>query len=117
MDESERAAHAEILSLYEQSAENIRTFQNRQASATSLIALIYTGLVGFARSMRPGTNLDTIVGISITGVAVVGVIWLMSLQKAIHRARLILRRAQGEIHRQRKGSHRPPRASKVKPVG
>lgn len=81
-------AHAEMLMLFEVSAENIRTFQERQTNITNLTALSYGGIVAYAAGFSPHRLLALVL---LSGIAVFTAIaswtWLNSLQEAMRRAR------------------------------
>lgn len=86
MDDHE---HDELIMLYEQATEDIRTFQGRQTSVTYFTTLIYAALIALASTVQmygPGWLQARLPLVAIvTMLTCLG--WLACLQSATHRAR------------------------------
>jgi hypothetical protein len=82
MDDHE---HAELLALYEQATEDIRTFQGRQAAVTQLAVAVDAGLIAYWQLVS-GSAAGCLRVLALLG-GVAGLVWLTFLQSAIHSAR------------------------------
>jgi hypothetical protein len=106
------AERDELIMLYEQATQDIRTFQDRQASVTNSAALILVALVGFTNLLSSRGWL-VVFGIgaltTVTGVA--AWVWLTRLQLAMHRARKKAARARRQMSPAFKRAHGSPRPS------
>lgn len=97
----EELEHAELLMLYEQAVQDIRTLQDRQTSIANLTVLVYGALFAIAGYAPRSSTLPSVPSIrdQLPVVAVTAMLasvaWLVLLQAAI-------RRARGTIDRTRK---------------
>lgn len=91
--------HAELVMLYEQATQDIRTFQERQTSVTYLTAVIYAGLIAYANEF-PSESFGLAMLVVLIAVAIAAAFaawhWLTALQDAMHRAR-------GKVQRVKEG--------------
>jgi uncharacterized membrane protein len=89
MDAAERE-HAELLAVYDDAVDNIRSFQDRQTSVTNYAVLVYACLIGYVATMRPRGNIVAFVAAAATVAAGGALVWLVSLQNAVKRARWVV---------------------------
>jgi hypothetical protein len=90
MTDGERT-HAEILAMYNQGVEDIRTFQERQASVTTSTLAMFGALVAYAKATRAEDNLLTMIALATTIAGGLSCGWLVSLQFAMNHAREVVR--------------------------
>lgn len=83
----EEKTHAEIIAIYSQAVEDIRTFQDRQAAVATSVLAVLAGLVAFAKATKATDNVLTLVALAATVAAVLSGVWLVSLQLAMNHAR------------------------------
>jgi hypothetical protein len=79
----------QLLTLYEQATQDIRTFQDRQTSVTYFTILIFAALVAAADTVAdygPAWLAANLPEVTIV-VAVISLGWLFLLQRGVHRAR------------------------------
>jgi hypothetical protein len=101
-------AHAELMLLFEQATEDIRTFQERQTSVTNLTILVYAGLIGFASIVASHSgSILWLLRISATVTAFFSIWWLVNLQSAMNRARGKVRRAMSMFGKEFHNAHGP----------
>jgi hypothetical protein len=84
-------AHAELLALFEQATQDIRTFQGRQASVTQLAVTADAALVALRSLAIPYLDVPRVVLLLVFLVALGGSVWLILLQWFVRDARAKLR--------------------------
>jgi hypothetical protein len=82
--------HSELLAVYDDAVDNIRSFQDRQTTVTNYAVLLYGALIGYVASMKPRGNIVALVAIAGTVTWIGAIVWLVSLQKAMLRARQLV---------------------------
>jgi hypothetical protein len=84
MEQAERE-HAELLILYQEATQDIRTFQERQTSVTNLTLLAYAGLIALSGNTTIRAQVPLMAVSAVAAFAALA--WLVLLQKSIQFAR------------------------------